>query len=66
MGYKEAVAGKINEWEQRAAERQGLWRSMEDSFEKEGGEGIANKLRRQMADVERKFDAGLANLEGML
>jgi len=66
MGYKETVRGKLNECEQRAAERHALWRSIEDSFENEGAEGMANELKRQMAHLEKKFDTALANLASML
>lgn len=66
MGYKEAIASKMGDGEHRAAERQALWSTITESFEKEGPEGAAQELKSQMADVEKAFNRVLTQLESML
>jgi hypothetical protein len=66
MGYKERVLERINDMEQRADERRALWQTISDSFEKEGADGVAEELARQMAVIHEKSNAMLAKLEEML
>jgi predicted nucleotide-binding protein (sugar kinase/HSP70/actin superfamily) len=66
MGHNEKVLEKINTMEQRANERNSLWKTVLDSFEKEGADGVATELARQMDAIEEKFDAALSKLDAML
>lgn len=66
MSYKDNVLNKIRGVEQRASEREELWRTIADAFAKEGPECVANELARQMSGIRKKFDTTLARLNDML
>ncbi|MBM3120087.1 MAG: hypothetical protein FJ008_06800 [Chloroflexi bacterium] len=66
MSYKDNVLNKIRGEEQRANEREELWQTIACAFAKEGPEGVANELARQMSGIRKKFDTTLAKLDDML
>ena len=66
MGHNEKVLEKINTTEQRANERKSIWKTVYDSFEKEGADGVSTELARQKDAIEEKFDAALSKLDAML
>ena len=66
MGCKERVLEEIGTVEQRAVERRASWQTISDSFESEGADVVTNELNRQMANVQKRFDAVLAKLRDTL
>lgn len=66
MGYDEKVLIKIHSMEQRTGERETLWQTIIDAFEKEGADGVSEELSRQMADINKEFDTMISGLERML
>jgi hypothetical protein len=66
MGYSEKVLEKINAMEQRSDERKSLWRSIIQSFEQEGADGVANELAGLMGKSQERFDALLQKLDELV
>lgn len=66
MDYKERVLEKIAAIEQRTEEKEGLWRSISESFEEKGADGVTEQLAAQMGEIKGRFNAVLSKLDGML
>ncbi|MBI4329886.1 MAG: hypothetical protein HY673_01235 [Chloroflexi bacterium] len=66
MGYSELVSEKIDAMGHRGDEMKDLWKTILDSFEREGSDGVTAELAAKKDAVQEKFDAALDKLDVML